>query len=165
MERRESKKGLKILLRGKIPKISVGFDTSQDIGSIDLLNPENLNRLGIKGEEIEKVDAFFSIPGKHYEEPGVAGPWHLCTGSIGAEVLLNDGRTFGIHEIFYYDENPQQNHYNGLPHWNHERRFVTPSGEERVTEVEYHIIPDSEKIKLTLREEGKPPQAKTVKRP
>lgn len=146
-------------------KITVKFETSQRRGSIEMLRAENLSKLGIGAEEIASITTSFAFPGYLYPEQNVATLTHPCAGSACATITNVNGSEFGIDEIFYYDKNIHQTHYNGKPHWNHERRFKTPErtwiekGEE-----EFHQIPDSEEIKISLFEEDKLHGTKIIKR-
>ncbi len=122
----------------------------------NLLTTENLARVGVREEEIVKVEPFFDVPGTLYSEPGVASDKHPTGGSVGAWIYTELSRV-SIQDIIYYDFNPYKTHYCGLPHWNHERRFIEAKGhEERITEgIENHIIDDSETMKVSFYEESK----------
>jgi hypothetical protein len=122
----------------------------------DLIARENLARVGIREEEIVKVEPFFAVPGTLYTEPGVASEKHPTGGSVGVWIYTETSRV-SIQDIIYYDFNRYQTHYGGLPHWNHERRFIKANGlEERISEgIENHIIDDSETMKVSFYGEEK----------
>jgi hypothetical protein len=117
----------------------------------DLTSPQNLARVGIKEEEIIKVEPFFSVPGTLYTEPGVASDSHPTGGSVGVWIYTETSRV-SIQDIIYYDFNPYKTHYYGMPHWNHERRFIRANGYcERISEgIEEHVIEDSETMKVSF---------------
>lgn len=146
-------------------EITVKFKTEEEEGSTDLINKENLNELGISFNEIKEIDTHFEFPGTLYTEKGVAKENHPCAGSACTVILTNDGREFGIDEIFYYDYNPQHTHFNGKPHWNHERRFKKPKKEEyRSKDVELHSIKDSPEINVEMLEDGELTHVQTIPR-
>ncbi len=130
----------------------VKIETSNGFEAIwNLLTPENLARVNITEDEIERIEPFFEVPGTLYTEPGVASYTHPTGGSVGAWIYTQESRV-SIQDIIYYDFNPYHTHYNGLPHWNHERRFIDVNGhEERITEgIENHIIDDSETMNVSF---------------
>jgi len=123
--------------------------------SYDLLNKRNLRSCGISREGIKEVETVFAVPGYLYEELGVAGLHHPLVGSACSILVTWDGRRLSIDDIWYFDENIERNHFNGRPHWNHERRFVehTSKGDrliDRTKQVEGHTIPASPYIDLSL---------------
>lgn len=123
--------------------------------SYDLLDEQNLERIGINRADIEEVRPVFAVPGYLYEEEGVAGKHHRLLGSVCAELTTYDNRRCSIDDLWYFDENVKKNHFGGKPHWNHERRFVDHSTEEckilyRIRHVEPHIIPASPYIDISL---------------
>lgn len=145
-------------------KITVKFETPQERGSIEMLSAENLSKLGIGVEEIASITTSFAFPGYLYPEQNVATLGHPCAGSACATITTVNGSEFGIDEIFYYDKNVQRTHYNGKSHWNHERRFKTPEGTRIEKVPEFHQIPDSEEIKISLFEDDKLHGTKIIKR-
>jgi len=143
-----------------MPKIIVRFKAGQIEGSWNILKDENLAIVCIKLENIKKIEPFFEVPGTLYTEPDVASESHPCSGSIGVWLWTKEDEMASIQEIFYYDKNINKTHYNGLPHWNHERRLIDINGKViKERNVEWHIIPDSEE--LTIYFDGK---TRTVKR-
>jgi hypothetical protein len=123
--------------------------------SYDLLDKENLDRIGISRRDIREVQPIFAIPGYLYEEEGIARKHHRLIGSACAKFYTHDGRRFSVDDLWYFDENVKKTHFDGKPHWNHERRIVNHS-EERPTiihftkHVEGHAIPTSCYIDITL---------------
>lgn len=122
----------------------------------NLLSSENLARVGIKESDIVKVEPFFSVPGTLYTEPNIASETHPAGGSIGVWIYTEKSRV-SIQDIIYYDFNPYKTHYFGLPHWNHERRYIDATGYQwRITEgIENHIIDDCERLNLSFDDKCK----------
>ena len=147
-------------------KFEIAFRTNSDEGSWKIIRQANLENIKLRVEDIRKVEpAYFAIPGDLYEERGVASPFHPCGGSIGIFVLGKDDIRRSIEEIFYYDYNVNQNHYDGKPHWNHEKRFSDGQRTWRIKNVEHHQIPDSPSIRIMIRDsKGNILKEKTVKR-
>jgi hypothetical protein len=133
------------------------FKTSTNKGgSVNLLEPCNLEIVGIKQEDIEKVETFFEVPGILYSEPEVASETHPTGGSIGVWVYTKQGSIASIQDIIYYDFNPGKTHFSGQPHWNHERRFIDKEGKTQTKkDIEYHVIEDSEWIEVYFGEQRK----------
>jgi hypothetical protein len=142
----------------------VKFKTSnQEEGSWELLSEENLEELGIKREDIIRIEPFFEVPGVLYTEPGVASETHPTGGSIGVWIYTKDSNRTSIQDIIYYDFNVRKTHYNGLPHWNHERRFINKEGKEKrlKNDIEWHIIKDSDWISIVFNDQKKTITKKT----
>jgi len=140
--------------------MEVRIKTNRIEGRWNLLNYKNLKKVGVKFEDIEKIETFFDVPGRLYTEPGVASETHPCSGSIGVWLYTKDNKIASIQDIFYYDKNPKKGHHKGLPHWNHERRYIDTKGTVKVSRrIEWHIIPDSPELEIYFN--GK---TKTVQR-
>jgi len=137
-----------------IKKMIIKFETPQVEGTVDILSDENLSKLGISADDITSITASFDFPGYLYPEQNVASLVHPCAGSACASIFTVDGRNLEIDEIFYYDYNIHQTHYDG-PHWNHETRFKTPERSWREKKVNFHQIPKSEKLTISLLEGNK----------
>jgi type IV secretory pathway VirB9-like protein len=101
-----------------------------------------------------------------YEEFNVARCSHPCEGSIGFYVDTQDGHSYLTEETFFYDYNLRQNHFQGLPHWNHERRFDDGNRiwNQRPERVEHHAIPDSPSITWRIEDNGNVINEKVVRR-
>lgn len=133
--------------------IIVGFKTDRAEESWNILSEKNLAKLGLSTPQLAEMSmtTSFCIPGNLYTEPNVASSLHPCAGSICVSLVGPDNRQYEIHDIFYYDHNIAGKHADGLPHWNHERRFVINGCVlGRIKEVECHTIDDSNKIELFL---------------
>jgi hypothetical protein len=99
-----------------------GFDKEYD-----LLEDKILARFQKKREDVKSVTWSDNIGGSLYTELGVASPYHPLIGSGSASIEFRDGTYTRICDVFYQDFNQKRTHYDGLPHWNHERRFEMPS--------------------------------------
>ena len=146
----------------RLPEFSVRFKTSNQFeGAWNIITEVNLEKVKVKLKDIKSIETFFEVPGVLYTEPGVARETHPCGGSIGFWINTYDNKRASIQDILYYDPNIRQTHHNGLPHWNHERRFINIEGKEDRTKenIEYHIINDSDEI--TIYFNGK---KKTIKK-
>ena len=131
--------------------LKIKFETGSLKGSWDIMKQANLKAIKLDIKDIKTIEpAYFSIPGDLYEEQHVASRFHPCGGSIGVFVEGTDGFRRSIEEIFYYDYNVNKKHYNGKPHWNHERRFNDGQKTWIERSVEYHQIPDSPSIKIMM---------------
>lgn len=150
----------------EIKTLEIAFETDSAKGSWKIITPAKLRKIKLDIKDIKKVEpAYFSIPGDLYEEQNVASRFHPCAGSIGVYVVGTDGVRRSIEEIFYYDYNINQNHYNGKPHWNHETRLNDGHKPWRVKNVEYHQIPDSPSIRIMIRDsKGSIIQERTIER-
>lgn len=123
------------------------------------MTDNNLKQIGIEKDDIKRIEPFFAVPGELYTEPGVASVTHPCGGSVGVWIYTNDGKRASVQDIFYHDPNIYKTHCDGLPHWNHERRFIDREGEIKTISkgIEHHITEDSERF--TIYFEG---QQKTI---
>lgn len=131
--------------------VIIGFENQNHAGSFDILTANNLQKLGISRSEICTITPFFAVHGSLYPEYGVASSTHPCAGSVGINITTNDGKIYGVDEIFYYDYNPHRSHAAGSEHWNHERRLRFPNNElQIIKQVEHHIIPASDEIKIYI---------------
>jgi hypothetical protein len=112
--------------------------------------------IGISQDDIERKETFFAVPGTLYSEPGVASETHPTGGSIGVWIYTRRGQIASIQDIIYYEFNTNKTHFNGLAHWNHERRLIRVDGKMEVQKnVENHIIADSESIEISFGEQTK----------
>lgn len=135
----------------------VHFRTSKDReGYWNLLTHQNLRRVGINNwREIERIEPFFHVPGTLYVEPSVPDT-RPYGGSLGVWLYTATQRA-SIQDIINYDYNVDRDHNCGLPHWNHDRRFIDIHGniDDNVRADEYHIIEASPEITLTFFKETK----------
>lgn len=100
------------------------FRTDSSSGSWNLVSPENLKVLGKNPKDIVRVTYGDSFRDQPYLEADVAwSPYHPLIGSGSVCIAFNDGTNGYIDDIFCQDSNPKQNHANGMPHWNHDRRW------------------------------------------
>ena len=151
-----------ILIETETPKYKVSYD---------LLEKENLDRIGISREDIKDAIPVFHVPGYLYEENGLAGKNHQLLGSACTSICTYDERKFSIDDLWYFDENKGKTHFGGKPHWNHERRWVNHSNDKsEIIDYEKHAEPHSIEespymdISLTDMENGKK-SSKRVYRP
>ena len=149
--------------------LKVEFDNGSLKGSWNILKPVNLKAVKLDFKDIKQVEpAYFEIPGDLYEEQDGASHFHPCGGSVGVWIMGKDDVRRSIEEIFYYDYNVNKTHYNGLPHWNHERRFNDGQKtwrESKKSIVEHHQIPDSHAITIMMLDPiGNVVKEKTVNR-
>jgi hypothetical protein len=137
-------------------KIPVSFKTSDNRrGCWNLLSADNLRRVGIYNwRDIKRIEPFFHAPGTLYLEPGVRDS-RPYGGSIGVW-LYTDTMRVSIQDLINYDYN-EDKHYNGLEHWNHDRRFIYANGvvDDGVRASDYHIIDASNEIDITFWGETK----------
>jgi len=147
-------------------KFRIKFETDSKKGSLDIIAVADLKAVKLDSKDIGKIEpAYFSIPGDLYEEQDVASLYHPCGGSIGFYVHGKDGIRRSIEDIFYYDYNLGKTHFNGKPHWNHERRYCDGSKTWRTKNVESHQIPDSASINIMMLDsKGNVIKRKTIKR-
>jgi len=101
-----------------------------------------------------------------YTEFGVARPHHRLIGSACASFSTYDGRIGSIDDLWFYDENIKKSHFEGQPHWNHERRFVEhaktgPVVIKTIKHVEAHMIEPSPYLDLSM---NPGPHGKKVKK-
>lgn len=134
--------------------------------SYDLLDKENLEKIGISRNDIREVEPIFAVPGYLYEEEGIARKHHRLLGSACAALATYDNRRYSIDDLWYFDENVKKDHFGGKEHWNHERRIVDHSNHESkilyfTKHVKPHIIPVSPYIEISL-DPG--PKGKKVKK-
>jgi len=142
---------MRIVMLRRMPEFIVKLKTSNQVeGFWHLITEVNLKKVKVKPEDIKKIEPFFEVPGVLYTEPGVALGTHPCGGSIGLWIYTHDDHRASIQDIIYYDPNICKSHCDGLPHWNHERRFIDVEGKEDRTgkNIEYHIINDSDEITI-----------------
>lgn len=120
----------------------------------ELLSDANLRMFGMSCQDIAKVEYRQHYPGWPYVEIGVASNRHPLIGSGSAIVYFTDGTRATICDIFYQDLNlsGRPDHFNGLPHWNHERRFmydgVWQEARRCASTVEHHQIAKSPYIDI-----------------
>lgn len=130
--------------------------TPNTMFSYDLLDEKNLEKIGISRSDILRVKPIFAVPGYLYEEEGIAGKHHRLVGSVCAEFVTCDDERYSIDDIWYFDENVKRNHFRGKEHWNHERRIIKHSDQEKPKIIEFtkhvegHAIPASPYIELSL---------------
>ena len=68
-------------------------------GSVNLLEPANLKIVGVKQEDVEKIETFFDVAGTLYSEPGVASETHPTGGSIGVWLHTRQGHIASIQDM------------------------------------------------------------------
>jgi hypothetical protein len=107
------------------PPLERGFDKEYD-----LLEDKILARFQKKREDVKSVTWSDNIGGSLYTELGVASLNHPLIGSGSACIDFRDGSYIRICDVFYQDFNQKMTHYDGLHHWNHERRFEMQGGVE-----------------------------------
>lgn len=120
------------------------------MGSWNLLSRDNLRRVGINNwRDIKRIETFFHAPGTLYSEPGISDS-RPYGGSFGVW-LITDTLRVSIQDKINYDYN-EDNHYGGLQHWNHDRRFIHANGvvEDDVRAFDYHVIDASDEIDITF---------------
>jgi hypothetical protein len=147
--------------------MEISFKTDSKEGSWKIPSRSVLESFKLSPEDVENVElAYNALSNYPYEEVNVARCSHPCEGSIGIYINTNDGRHFLSEEIFYYDYNLGQTHFDGLPHWNHERRLTdgTRTWYQKKEEVEYHAIPDSPIIALRITDVDSVIHEKEIKR-
>jgi len=147
--------------------MEISFETDSSNGSWDVLTPSVLRSFKLSQKDVLGIRlAYYALSNYPYEEVNVARCSHPCEGSIGFYVDTRDGNKYLTEEIFYYDYNPTQNHFNGIPHWNHERRLNDGhrTWYEKSKHVEFHGIIDSPSITLRVTEKGSIIHEKTIKR-
>jgi hypothetical protein len=134
--------------------ILIGFKTSN--GNSGTFNPWNayaLQRLGYTGGALDPKMWSYHVHGNLYEVPDIARKNHECGGSVNVYgVDPTNGNSIGLSHVFYIDETG----HGGRPyHWNHE--IYTRKGHEEWVlfdkdKTEYHIIPISDWIELSVNE-------------
>jgi hypothetical protein len=131
----------------------VSFRTASSSGSWNLLSAENLRVLGKSSQDIAEVGYTEFFPDLPYLERDVAwSPHHPLIGSGSAYIAFKDGTGGCIDDIFYQDLNPRQDHADGKPHWNHERRFFLstwPEPKRLKEKIEHHVIAKSPWMEIT----------------
>jgi len=147
--------------------MEISFETDSSKGSwsiptLSILRSFNLSQKDILGVRL----AYYALSNYPYEEVNVARCSHPCEGSIGFYVDTRHGQEYLIEEIFFYDYNLGQNHLQGLPHWNHERRLNDGKQiwRQDSKRVENHWITDSPSITLRITDKGSIINEKVVKR-
>lgn len=135
---------------------------SWDIPTISVLESFKLDPNGV----VDVTLAYSALSNYPYEEVNVARCSHPCEGSIGFYINTDDKRQYLVEEIFYYDYNLRQNHFEGLPHWNHETRLNdgTRTWYQKSQQVESHGIPDSPTLTIGVLDENSLLNEKEVKR-
>lgn len=137
-----------------MPEITIKFSNSKRAQihtvSWELLTDENLRKIEIRRGDIKKIEQFFEVPGVLYTEPRVASKTHPCGGSVGVWIYTKDGNRTSVQDILYYDPNIFKTHCDGLPHWNHERRFIDRKGRVETIKkgIEHHVIEDSDLLTI-----------------
>jgi hypothetical protein len=104
----------------------ISFETKSSKGSWNILTPSVLRSFKLSLKDVADVRlAYYALSNYPYEEHNVARCSHPCEGSIGFFIDTQDSHQYLTEEIFFYDFNPMQNpnNFNGLSHWNHERRI------------------------------------------
>ena len=149
--------------------MEISFETVSSKGSWDVLTPSVLRNFKLSIKEVTDVRlAYYALSNYPYEEVNVARCSHPCEGSIGFYIDTQDSRQYMVEEIFYYDFNPMHNphHFNGLPHWNHERQLTDglQTWKHKSKNVEHHGIPDSPLITIKITDKGNVINEKVIKR-
>ncbi len=147
--------------------MEISFDTKSKKGSWSVPACSVLRSFKLSQEDIKSVSlAYYALSNYPYEEVNVARCSHPCEGSIGCYINTHDGHQYLTEEIFYYDYNPDRNHFEGLPHWNHERRLNDGNRTwyQNPKYVENHGIPDSPSITLRISDEENIIHEKEIKR-
>jgi len=95
---------------------------------LDLLTDKALSRFGKSTTDVRSVDWSDHFSDSVYTELGLASSHHPLIGSGSTMLGFQDGKVGEMSDIFYQDYNEARNHFRGLPHWNHERRYSMPDG-------------------------------------
>jgi hypothetical protein len=146
--------------------MEIRFETDSKKGSWTIPTISVLESLKLSPKDVVDVTmAYYAMSNYPYEEVNVARCSHPCEGSIGFFINTKDSR-YLVEDIFYYDYNLKKNHYNGLPHWNHERRLSdgTQTWYQDTDYVEDHGIPDSPSIIWQITDKGSTVNEKEIKR-
>jgi len=149
--------------------MEISFETDSSKGSWNILTPPVLRSLKLSLKDVADVRlAYYALSNYPYEEHNVARCSHPCEGSIGFFIDTQDSHQYLTEEIFFYDFNPMQNpnNFNGLPHWNHERRLNdgVRTWKQKSKHIEFHGITDSPSITLRVTEKSSIIHEKTIKR-
>lgn len=160
------KKPKSVMLVFETPDYEVTYDVERITSK-----RENIMMAGIRTEEIAEIrPAFFKIDAQWYTELGVAKPYHPTPGSLGFNCLTYSGEVCSFQLIPYYDFNPEQDHCNGLRHWNNGGRIIDRYGEAHLVRelkgIPHTIKRDYAWVKWTMipGPDGKPKSMK-VHRP
>jgi hypothetical protein len=147
--------------------MKMSFKTDSNKGSWDIPTISVLESLKLSPTDVMDVTlAYYAMSNYPYEEVNVARCSHPCEGSIGFYINTNDRHQYLVEEIFYYDYNLGQSHFDGLPHWNHERRLNDgiQSWYQKSEQVESHGIPDSPTMAIRVSDEDNIIHEKEIKR-
>ena len=147
--------------------MEIGFETDSSKGSWSILTSSVLRSFKLSQKDVLDVRlAYYALSNYPYEEVNVARCSHPCEGSIGFYIDTKDRHRYLTEEIFFYDYNLRQNHFQGLPHWNHERRLNDGKRTwyQSSEHVENHGIPDSPSITLRIADKGSIINEKVIKR-
>ena len=147
--------------------MEISFKTDSSKGSWNVPTLTIRRDFKLSPEDVLGVRlAYYALSNCPYEEVNVARCSHPCEGSIGFYVDTRQGQEYLIEEIFFYDFNLEQNHSQGLPHWNHERRLNDGKKTwcQDLKHVENHVIPDSPSITLRMTDRGSIINEKVIKR-
>lgn len=147
--------------------MEIVFRTDSNKGSWKIPTISVLDAFKLSSIDVVNVSlAYIALSNYPYEEVNVARCSHPCEGSIGVYIDTTDGQRYLSEDIFYYDFNLKKNHYEGLPHWNHERRLSdgTQTFTQEKDSVEFHGIPDSPSITWQITDKGSIISEKEIKR-
>jgi len=147
--------------------MEISFKTDSTKGSWNVLTPSVLRSFKLDQKDVLGVRlAYYALSNYPYEEVNIARCSHPCEGSIGFYIDTRDSHQYLSEEIFFYDYNLKRNHFDRLPHWNHERRLNDGkrTWKQDSKYVENHGIPDSPSITLRIMDEGSIVNEKVVKR-
>jgi len=139
----------------RLPKHIVKVRTIHQECSWNLLTDNNLVKMKVCPADIVRIDSFISVPGGFYTEPGVASSGHPLAVSVGVWVYTKNGHRASVQDLLSYDYNIKQTQFNGLPHWNHNRRIIDVNGSEKPASVEIHRMRNSDWLEIEFEGQKK----------
>ena len=132
-------------------KYSFASPNQEPTGYFDLLIERNLSRIGITQDQIANVVLFVDLPGTLRPEEAFS-EHHRTGGSFGVRIVLTDGRSAWLYGRVSYDENINQDHAGGRPHWNFDIQAITANGGSLnpYRDMSWHELPDSEFLDILI---------------
>jgi len=115
----------------------------------DFPSDENLKELGVTAEDIKRIQYSDYYPGDIYIELGIARDTHPAMGSFSAHLILKNGRSADVSDIWYQDFTVHPPI--GAPHWNHQTRLMGPEWSKPKivnTPTNHHQLPKSDYIEI-----------------
>ena len=143
-----------IILSGYF-KYKFSSDTmSKPTSDFDLIVGKNLGAIGVRQDQIAKVEPFVHLPGTLYPERDFAEN-HPCGGSFGFGLHLNGGSIAWLYGRVSYDYNEKKDHADGKEHWNFEIYGIKPSGSAipPIISIPWHVLPKSKTLEITLTDD------------